>query len=153
MRKTVIKFGTYGFIFALIVFLFGLYFGQGLSMSMGEIIGYTTMIASLCFVFFGIKHYRDKENNGELTFQKGLVIGLLISAITATGIAVADFIYTTVINPDFFKEYVTSMREQGYKGEIPDYGSGFMAFLMFLTVMIIGLIISLISALVLQRKN
>jgi hypothetical protein len=69
------------------------------------------------------------------------------------GIAIADFIYTTAINPDFFEEYVTVMRAEGYKGEIPDYGSGFMAFIMFLTVMIIGLIISLISALLLQRKS
>jgi hypothetical protein len=35
-----------------------------------------------------------------------------------------------------------------------DYGGpGFMAFMMFATVMILGFIISLISGLILQRKN
>lgn len=153
MKNTVVKFGTYGFILALALFLSGLYFGQGMDFSIGEIIGYATMIASLSFVFFGIKHFRDNENNGRVTFRKAVMVGLLISLFTAAGIAVADFIYTTAINPDFFKEYTAVMREQGYKGEIPDYGSGFMAFIMFLTVMIIGLVISLISALLLHSKD
>ncbi|WP_411029675.1 DUF4199 domain-containing protein [Spongiimicrobium sp. 3-5] len=153
MKNTVIKFGVYGFVFALLVFLSGLYFGQDVDYSWGEVIGYATMIASLSFVYFGIKHFRDKENGGTITFTKAVVIGLLISLFTAAGIALADFIYTTLINPDFFKEYTAVMRQEGYKGEIPDYGSGFMAMIMFLTVMIIGLIISLLSALILQNKN
>ena len=153
MKNTIIKFGTYGLILALVFFLGGLYLGQDMDFSTQEVFGYITMIASLVFVFFGIKHFRDKENNGKLTFREAVLIGLLISAFTAFGIAIADFIYTTVINPDFFEEYTEVMRAQGYKGEIPDYGSGFMALIMFLTVMIIGLVISLISALILQRKN
>lgn len=56
------------------------------------------MIASLSFIFFGIKHYRDKVNNGAVSFGKALVIGLLISALTGLGIAMVDYIYTTVIN-------------------------------------------------------
>ncbi|MBD0850275.1 DUF4199 domain-containing protein [Maribacter arenosus] len=153
MKNTIIKFGTYGLILALVFFLGGLYLGQDMDFSTQEVFGYITMIASLVFVFFGIKHFRDKENNGKLTFREAVLIGLLISAFTAFGIAIADFIYTTVINPDFFEEYTEVMRAQGYKGEIPDYGSGFMALIMFLTVMIIGLVISLVSALILQRKN
>ena len=153
MKKTVITYGIYGLTLALALFLSGLYFGQGMDFSTQEVIGYVTMVACLSFVFFGIKHFRDKENNGEITFGKAVLIGVLISAITALGITIADFIYTTSINPDFFKEYTAVMRAQGYEGEIPDYGSGFMAFIMFVTVLIIGLIISLISALILQRKN
>jgi hypothetical protein len=38
--------------------------------------------------------------------------------------------------------------------QMKDYGSpGFMAFMMFASVMILGFIISLISGLILQRKN
>lgn len=153
MKNTIIKFGTYGLILALVLFLGGLYFGQDMDFSTQEIFGYITMIASLAFVFFGIKHFRDRENHGKLTFKEALFIGLLISAFTAFGIAIADFIYTTAINPDFFEEYTEVMRAQGYEGEIPDYGSGFMSLIMFLTVMTIGLVITLISALILQRKN
>ena len=152
MRKTIIKYGIYGFLFALVVFLLALTLGKGLDFSTQEDIGYITMVASLLFVFFGIKHYRDHVGDGRLGFRRAVFIGLSISAITALGVAVADFIYLSWINPDFFEEYTAVMRNEGYRGEIPDYGNGIMAMVMFLTVMIIGLIISLISAIILQRK-
>ncbi|MGB5498613.1 MAG: DUF4199 domain-containing protein [Maribacter sp.] len=153
MKNIVLKYGGYGFVLSIVLFLLGLYFGKEVEYSTQEVIGYLTFIASLVFVFFGIKHFRDKENNGKLSFGKGMMIGILISVITAMGIAIADLIYTTAINPDFLEEYKADMVAQGYKGEIPDYSSGFMAFIMFMTVLIIGLIISLLSSIILQRKN
>ena len=152
MKSVIVKFGIYGFLFALVVFLLALSLGQSLEFSTQEAIGYITMVASLSFIFFGIKHYRDKVGDGRLSFRRGVLIGLLIAALTGLGIALADFIYLSFINPDFFEEYTAVMRNEGYKGEIPDYGNGIMAVVMFLTVMIIGLIISIISALILQRK-
>lgn len=153
MKNAILKFGIYSFILSCILFLSGLYFGKNIDFSIQEIVGYLTMVLSLVFVYFGIKHFRDKENNGNLSLGKGLLIGIFISVFTATGIAIADFIYTSFINPDFFVEYVAMMKEQGHTEEIPDWGSGFMAFVMFLTVLIIGIIISLISSLILQRKS
>ena len=152
MKDTVLKYGVYGFILALFIFLSALYFGQDLDFSTQEVIGYLAMVASLSLVFFGIRHYRDEENGGHISFRRAVLVGLLISALTGLGIALADFLYLSFINPDFMEEYTAVMRSEGYKGEIPDYGNGFMAMIMFLTVMIIGLIISLISALILQRK-
>ncbi len=50
--------------------------------------------------------------------------------------------------PEEFK-----VRKAALEQQMKDYGgSGFMAILMFASVVIIGLIISLISALILQRK-
>ena len=127
------------------------------------------MAATLSFIFFGIKHYRDKVNNGVVNFGKALIIGLLISALVGVGVAIADYIYTTVINPDFAQDYLErtiAILEADYSGaeleakiaeltqQMEDYGgSGFMAALMFITVVVIGFIISLISGLILQRKN
>ena len=152
MKNIVIRYGIYGFILALIVFLLALYFGQGVDFSTQELIGYFTMIASLSFVYFGIKHFRSTIGNGQIGFRRAVLIGLLISALTGLGIALADFIYLSWINPDFFEEYTAVMRSEGYKGEIPDYGNGFMALVMFVTVMVIGLVVSLISALILAKK-
>lgn len=153
MKNTVIKFGIYGFILSATLFLAGLYFGQDIDFATQEVVGYLTIVISLIFVFFGIKHFRDHENNGALSLKSGLIIGILISVFTASGIAIVDYIYTSVINPDFFKEYAEMMREQGHTGEIPEWGSGFMAFIMFATVLVIGIIISIISTFILQRKN
>ena len=168
MKNTVIKFGTYGLLVAVIFFLLALWLGKGMSYSSQETLGYVTMIASLSFIFLGIKHYRDKVNNGIISFGKAFVIGLLISAFVGLGIAIADYLYTTVINPDFAIEYLETTLEtmkntlspedfETKKAELiqqmKDYGgSGFMAFIMFVTVVLIGLIISLVSGLILQRK-
>lgn len=153
MKKTVIKYGFYGLLLSATLFLMGLVLGKNIDMSVQQIIGYATMVASLCFVFIGIKHYRDKVNNGVVSFGKALLIGILISAITGIGIAIVDYIYTTFINPDFFTDYAEAMRAEGYTGEIPEWSSSFAAFFMFMNVVVIGFIISLISALILQRKN
>ena len=152
MKTTVIKFGIYGLILAMVIFLGALYFGQELPYSTQEVLGYTSMIVSLIFVFFGIKHFRDRENEGSVSFGKALIIGLLISLITALGFGIGDYIYTTAINPDFFEEYAAAMRSQGYEGEIPEMTSVLGALVMFATVTILGLIISIISALILQKK-
>lgn len=153
MKKIVIKFGLYGLSIALILFLIALTFGSELDYSTQEIIGYLTILASLSFVFLGIKHFRDNENNGELSLGKAVLVGLLIAAFTAVGIASADYIYTSSINPDFFEEYKAMMEAQGHTGEIPEYSSGFMALIMFITVIVIGLVVAVISGLILRTKK
>ncbi len=66
MKNTVQKYGTYGFIFAFVSFLAGLYFDITTNIAMG----YATIIVSLLFVYFGIKQYRDNYNEGVITFKK-----------------------------------------------------------------------------------
>jgi len=169
MKKTVLKYGSYGLLTGVVLFLISILATKNLDYSLQEILGYVTMIATLSFIFFGIKHFRDKVNNGIVSFSKALLIGVLISALVGVGVAIADYIYTTIINPDFAQEYLDrtiAILETQYSGteleakkteltqQMKDYGgSGFMAVLMFVTVVVIGFIISLISGLILQRKN
>lgn len=168
MKKTVFKYGSFGLLAGVLLFLASIVFGKGLSYSTQEVLGYLSMIACLSFVFFGIKHYRDHENDGVVSLGKALVIGLLVSVLVGIGVAIADYIYTTIINPDFAAEYLeksVQILKESFSGaefeakkaeltqQMEAYGdSGFMAFLMFLTVLLIGFIISLISGLILQRK-
>lgn len=153
MKTTVIKYGLYGLITASAIFLGVLVLGKDLSMGTQEVLGYLSMIVSLSFVFFGIKSFRDKVNNGELSFGKAFTVGLLISLFAGIGFGIVDYIYTAFINPDFMEQYIETMRSQGYEGEIPSYSSGFMGFLMFATVVLIGIIISIISGLLLKRTK
>ena len=168
MKNTVIKYGFYGLLTSAVIFLAALIFGKDLSMGTQEILGYLSMIVSLSFVFFGIKHFRDKQNNGKVSFLKAFSIGLLISIFVGIGIGIVDFIYTSYINPDFVQEYLEAMtktmeaelppaeaavEKEALEKQMADYGSsGFMAFMMFSMVFIIGMIISLLSSLILQRK-
>ncbi len=152
MKSTVIKYGLYGFITAGILFTLGLVFGKNLSYSAQEVIGYASIVICLLFVFFGIKHFRDNVNNGSVSFGKALSIGIMISVLAGLGVALVDAIYTTFINPDFFDQYAQRMEEMGRSDEVIEMGSGLMAAVMFMTVVVIGFIISLISSLILHRK-
>ena len=94
---------------------------------------------------------------------------MLIAILVGIGIGVADYIYTTVINPNFATDYLDkslktlqeTLTPEAYEikkaeltQQMQDYGSSsFMAFLMFATVVMIGVVISIISAFILQRKK
>ena len=167
MKHTVIKFGSYSFLTAVILFLSALVLGQDLSYEAQEVLGYSSIILSVGFVFFGIKSYRDKENNGTVSFGKAFTIGLLITLFAAIGFALIDFIYTTYINPEFMEQYVSYQMENlasSYSGEelisekqklkdsMEEMSNAAIAAVMFATVLIIGIVISLISSLVLHKK-
>lgn len=169
MKSTVIKYGFYAFLSGFILFGLPFLFGMGVDFDYGELIGYTAMIISLLFVYFGIKHYRDITNGGKVSFLKAIAIGMLISMFSAVGVAVFDYIYTSQINPDFATEYLDyaikrmevalspeelKVKSAALTQQMKDYGSPrFMAFMMLMSVLILGFLISLISALILKRKN
>nr|WP_298995202.1 DUF4199 domain-containing protein [uncultured Allomuricauda sp.] len=168
MKKTVIKYGTYGAIAICGLFLISWFILDDLPLSTQEALGYLSMILSLSFVFFGIKHYRDRENEGKVSFKNALVIGLLISLITAVVFGVLDVIYTEVLNPEFMDTYYSetlktmeeTMSAEEFKlkkaemdAQLEIFANPLMTFvLMLLTVFVIGFIVSLLSALILQRK-
>jgi len=168
MKHTVIKYGLYALISGFLLFGLPFLFGMGVDFDYGELIGYTSMILSLLFVYFGIKHYRDKVNNGKVSLGKAITIGMLITLFSAVGVALFDYIYTTQINPDFANQYLDysikkmeatlSPEELKIKSaeliqQMKDYGSPeFMAFMMFASVVILGFIISLISGLILKSR-
>ncbi|NKI30830.1 DUF4199 domain-containing protein [Croceivirga thetidis] len=168
MKKTIIKYGAFGAIAICVLFLLSWYVMDDLSFASQEVLGYASMIIALLFVFFGIKHYRDNENNGKVAFKKALTIGVLISLITAVVFGILDVIYTEVLNPTFMDDYYNasveqmkvSMSPEEFKVKLAELESQKELFtnplfsfgLMTMTVFVIGFIISLISSLILQRK-
>ena len=153
MKNTVLKYGVKGLIIGLLIFGLHLSFLNSFDYSTNEILGYISIVLSLSIIYFGIKHYRDHVNDGAISLGKALAIGILISILVGIGVAIADFIYTKFVNPDFFKDYAENLKDQGREDEIIEMTSTFAAFFMLALVTIIGFIISLISGLILQRKN
>ncbi len=149
MKNTVLKYGAYSFLVAVSVFLLGLVF----DITTNVFIGYATILLSLSFVFFGIKYFRDAVNNGHITLKKAIVIGLLISLFSAVGIALADYIYTAYVNPDFFTDFAKTQRIENPDQKIQEMTSGGAALFMFGAVMTLGLLVSMLSALQLRSKN
>jgi len=154
MKSTVIKYGGYGLLVGVIIFTLHLVFGiKNLDYSTNEILGYVSIFISLSFVFFGIKHYRDKINYGLISLRKAVAIGVLISLLVGIGIGIADFVYTKFIDPDFFSNYEQMLIDKGREDEIIEMTSTTASLFMVALVTVIGFIISLISGLILQRKN
>ena len=168
MKKTVLRFGLYGAVTICILFLLTWFLLKDSNFEFSEALGYLSMVVALSFVYFGIKNFRDQENEGTISFTKGLIIGIFISLITAIAFGIIDVIYITYINPDFtetyYNEAVEEMRQQLSAAEFEVklkeleqqkalFSNSLFAFaLMSGTVLVIGFIISLISALLLQRK-
>jgi len=139
------------------------------NLNISEIAGYLIMLISMIFVFIGIKYYRDKENNGVLTFWQGLKIGILIVLIPSVAFGLFDLLYTEVINPGWMENYYSKMVEHIQKTTAPEkleaalkklqankemFSNPAMQFLlMALTVFIIGFIVTIISSLALRRNK
>jgi hypothetical protein len=136
----------------------------------GELVGYTSMVIALSMVFFGIKSYRDNYLEGTITFGKGMQVGLLITLVASLGYAISWEFYFNLFAPDFMDEYAKfSIEKATAKGATAEtiqnlvtqmdslkemYKNPFLRFGMTLTeVLPVGIIISLISAGLLRKKN
>lgn len=168
MKKSILRYGAYGAITICVLFIFSWYVLGTLSLPVQEVLGYVSIVISLSFVFFGIRHYRDKENAGKVSFKQALAVGLMISAITALVFGLLDVFYTEVLNPGFMDQYYAEIAEN-MKGTLPpdelrvklaelesqkaQFSNPLLSFaFMALIVFLVGFIITLISSLILQRK-
>jgi hypothetical protein len=168
MRKISFRYGIYSGIALCGLSLISWFALPDLDFGLQEVLGYASMILSLLFVYFGIRHFRERENNGELSLADGLRIGLGISLIAAICFGLLDLVYVKWMNPEFMDQYYESVLDQ-MQSSLPAaefeekrqemesqkalFSNPWMSFLvMSLTVFFIGLIISLLSSLVLRRK-
>ncbi|TCJ14127.1 DUF4199 domain-containing protein [Flaviaesturariibacter flavus] len=161
MKKTVLRYGGYGTIVLVVLSALPfLFFSGGQDYDKMEVFGYLTMVLSMVFVFFGLRHYRDSVNGGVLGFGQGLKLGLLITLLPAIGFGLFDVIYTRVINPGWHAEYMAQYSAKLQPAERAAFEQQMALFsnpvfeflLMAATVLIIGLIVTIISTLALMRK-
>lgn len=133
-----------------------------------ETLGYLSIVLSLLFVYVGILQWRNRYNNGVLSFGKGMKIGALITLFPSAGFGLFS-VLVYLLMPQFNEKYYTHYVEQIKKSAPPDkleamlkqvqaekemFSNPFMQFIvMFLTVFVIGIIITVISSLILQRKQ
>ena len=134
------------------------------------VLGYAAMLLAFSFVFVGIKNYRDKFNNGYVTFGKAFTIGLYITLITSTVYVVVWLFDYYLFIPDFMDKYSAhvmreAVREGATQSELDKkaaemvtykemYKNPLMIILMtYAEILPVGLLVSLISALILKRKS
>lgn len=167
MKKLIIKFGLIGAALVVGIPLLSIAFtGTGTdSFAVGEIIGYSTIVIAMLLIIVAQVSYR-KEQDGLLSFGDAFKIGLGISAIGGLAFGLYNTVYVLIIDPDFNEKYFaysmglergTPEFEQQFAALMSEgsfmYSVGGQALLMFLTVFLIGFVVSIIGGLILQRKQ
>jgi len=170
MKKIVLIFGLIsGAIAALMMFVTIPLMGR-IPFEYLTVLGYTTFVVCFLMVFFGIRSYRDNVAGGTITFGRAFKVGILITLLSC-GIFVItwEFVYHRFL-PNFLDQYsnymVEKMRAQGATQEELNqmiqeneqfkewYKNPFFRYAMtMLEPFPVGLLITLISALILRRRQ
>ncbi len=81
VRKTIVKFGLMSGAISTAMMLVTIPFIDRIG-DKGELVGYTAIVVSFLFVFFGIRSYRDNVAGGTITFGRAFSVGILITVIS-----------------------------------------------------------------------
>ena len=134
------------------------------------LIGYASMLIAFSLVFVGIRNYRDKYNEGVISFGKAFKIGIMIVIIASTIYVVAWLIDYYFFIPDFMEKYSAHMLEElkasgasqmeidkqtkEMAGFARMYKNPFFnAMMTYVEILPVGLVVTLISSLILKRKS
>jgi len=166
MKKIVWVFGLIiGVILCINIFytVHMLYNNQDLHLN--EVTAYTAMVVLFSLIYFGIRNYRNKQLNGFISFGKAFKTGFFIALIGSSMYVVVWIFYYYLFVPDFVDIYIPyALREipadqlatktaeleqlrEMYKNPI------FVVLITYFEVLPIGLIVTLVSALLLKRKK
>ena len=173
MKKNII---IYGLIAGIVVSILMLFITNYISHCKGNVdydtsmlIGYASMLISFSLVFIGIRNYRDKYNEGVISFGKAFKIGIMMVLIASTIYVVAWLIDYFFFIPDFAEKYsvhtLDKLKASGASQTEIDkqtkemanfarmYKNPFFnAMMTYVEILPVGLIVTLISSLILKRK-
>jgi hypothetical protein len=121
MLRSIAVFGTIaGLIVAIPLFLITTLAGD-IGGGLGMLVGYTTMLVALSFVFVAVKRHRDADLGGVIGFWPALGLGLGISVVAGVFYVVAWEAALAVTHMDFAGEYaratVAQAQAKGLSGE------------------------------------
>lgn len=171
MKKNIIVYGLIsGFIISALMAINLTMASSSGNFDNGMLIGYASMLIAFSMIFVGIKNYRDKYNGGVISFGKAFKVGFFITLIASTIYVAVWLIEERFFFPDFMDKYVAyeldklkasgiSSAELAKQTQKMDqmkvwYGNPALKILMtYSEILPVGLVVTLISSLILKRKN
>lgn len=170
MKKTILTFGLISGVVSLLMMAVTMLVSNRIGLDRGTIVGYTTIVLSFLLVFFGIRSYRDNMSEGQITFARGFSIGISITLISCAFYVVGWEILYFNFMPDFMDKYAahevakatasgaSPARIQALLAQMKHYkeledNPLTNAAMTFLEPFPVGLIITLISAGILRKKQ
>ena len=170
MKRIVLTFGLISGAVLCVLMTINTVFAEKIGFDNAVVTGYTTMVLAFLLVFFGIRSYRENVGGGQISFGRALGVGLLIMLITSVCYVVTwEVIYFNFM-PDFIEKYMAHATETlRASGKPPEqiqreldemnrmmtlYKNNFLVNIAFtfLEPLPVGLVMTLISALILRRR-
>ena len=168
-KKIILTFGGLSGLLSIAMMFGTLPFIDSLGFEKGALVGYTSIVVSFLFVFFGVRAYRQSLDGAPLTFGNAFGVGIMITLISCVCYVASWMVVNHYFMPDFIEKYSTfvldQLRNSGAAQAAIDakanelaafktmYGNPFMvAALTFLEPFPVGLLVTLVSAFTLRRK-
>ena len=170
MKKVVLTFGLLSGVVSAGMMAATIPFVEAIGFDRMLVVGYTSIVISFLFVYFGVRSYRDNVLGGRMSFGKGFQAGILITLISCFFYVAAWLVVYYNFIPDFADKYgaylVEDQRSQGASqaeiDQVIKQNEEMKAMLAnplinaavtFTEPFPVGLLITLISAGVLRKKD
>jgi NADH:ubiquinone oxidoreductase subunit K len=170
MLRPILIFGVIaGVLTAAPLFSFVVFEGAGIGEN-SQLVGYSIMLAALSLIFVALKTYRDRVQGGVIKFLPAFLMGLGISAVAGVIYVIGWEITLSLTNYAFIEDYSASLLEaarakgasaaelEAKAAEVAHFAREyrnplFRLPLTFIEIFPVGLIVSLVSALLLRNSR
>jgi hypothetical protein len=167
--KTILTFGVLSGLLSVAMMWATVPFIEKNGFDNGLIYGYTAIVISFLFVFFGVRAYRQSLDGAPLTFTTAFGVGIMITLISCVFYVASWMVMSNTVMTDFVEKYSTysmeTLRASGATQaaldakatELAQFKTMYanplwvMAFT-FLEPFPVGLLVTLVTALTLRRK-
>jgi hypothetical protein len=112
MKKIVLTFGLISGAVSAGLMTLLVPFAERIGFEWGTVFGYTIMVLAFLFVFFGIRSYRENVGGGQISFNRGFTVGILIVLISTVIYVVSWEIVYYNFMPDFLDKYAAYVMEK-----------------------------------------
>ncbi len=115
MKKNVWKYGLLGGLALAIPMGFAVPLEHHIGARWSMVFGYTIMVLSFLIIFVGVKHYRDTECGGSITFGRALATGTLMMLISCACYVAMWEVLVATVEKNFAHDYAIGMVKHAQK--------------------------------------
>lgn len=169
MNRTILTFGLLAGAIVSALLTLVLLLAKGNPFDWGMVVGYASMLLAFCLIFVAVRSYRDRYQQGRISFGQGFRIGLGITLIASVLYTLTWVVLYKTVVPDYPQAYIRyTLEKMKSEGKSPaeistaaqqlaatfaDYDTWYVLLgYTFLEIFPVGLLISLLSAFFLKRK-
>jgi hypothetical protein len=169
MKKDVLKYGLLSGLVLAILMGVTVPFEHHIKASYGMAVGYTIMVLSFLIVFVGVRHYRDVECGGYLTFGRAFAAGVLMMLISCACYVAMWEVLTATVEKNFAHDYTAGMVKraqnsglqgaaleakiaEAHKFEVMYSNPLYRMTMTLLEPLPVGIVMALVTAGILRRK-